>query len=191
MLPARSTDVPEARLDRAAGALWGLALGDALGMPTQMLSRAEVVARWGPLLAGFEAPGRASDRAGLPAGSVTDDTEQAVLLGRLLVEGGGRAEPGALAEALLAWEERMRPVDRPTSWARRRGARSRRSAPASPAEEAGRTGSTNGAAMRVAPIGIVCPPDDLERLVDRVVEVSAITHGTSAGLAGAAPWPPP
>jgi ADP-ribosylglycohydrolase len=187
MLPARSTDVPQARLDRATGALWGLALGDALGMPTQMLSRDEVVARWGPLLAGFEVPGAEHPvAAGLPAGSVTDDTEQAVLLGRLLVEGGGRAEPAALAEALLAWEEQMRargsadllgPSTRRAVEAIRAGV---------PAEEAGRSGSTNGAAMRIAPIGIVCPPDDLERLVDRVVEVSAITHGTSAGLAGAA-----
>ena len=40
--------------NRARGALYGLAIGDALGMPTQMLSRAEIVHRWGPLLPGFE-----------------------------------------------------------------------------------------------------------------------------------------
>ena len=39
---------------RARGALYGLAIGDALGMPTQMLSRPQIVARWGTLLAGFE-----------------------------------------------------------------------------------------------------------------------------------------
>ena len=32
---------------RARGALYGLAIGDALGMPTQMLSRAQIRARWG------------------------------------------------------------------------------------------------------------------------------------------------
>ena len=63
---------------RARGALYGLAIGDALGMPTQMLSRPQIVARWGTLLAGFElAPPGHPIAAGLPAGTVTDDTEQA------------------------------------------------------------------------------------------------------------------
>ncbi len=69
-------------LSRARGALYGLAIGDALGMPTQMLSRPQIVARWGTLLVGFEpAPPGHPIAAGLPAGTVTDDTEQAVLLG--------------------------------------------------------------------------------------------------------------
>ncbi len=77
--------------ERARGALWGLAIGDALGMPAQLLSRAEVVRRWGPLLAGFEAPdGDHPVAAGVAAGTVTDDTEQALLVGELLVQGGSR-----------------------------------------------------------------------------------------------------
>src|ERR1700678_675328 len=88
--------------DRARGALYGLAIGDALGMPTQMLSRRQIVDRWGPLLTGFEAaPGDHPIAAGMPAGAVTDDTEQAVLLGRLLVGGQGRGDPGELAAARL------------------------------------------------------------------------------------------
>ena len=42
----------EAR-SRALGALYGLALGDALGMPTQSLPRAEIVARYGTVVGGF------------------------------------------------------------------------------------------------------------------------------------------
>ncbi|HYJ76388.1 MAG TPA: ADP-ribosylglycohydrolase family protein [Kineosporiaceae bacterium] len=187
MTLARSTDDPDPRLDRARGALWGLAVGDALGMPTQLLTRAEVVRRWGPLLAGLEAPDAGHPiAAGLPAGSITDDTEQAVLLGRLLVEGGGHVEPRVLAGALIAWEEDMRargsadllgPSTTRAVQAIRSGV---------PVAEAGRSGDTNGAAMRVAPVGVARAPNDLERLVDAVVEVSRPTHGTSAGLAGAA-----
>src|ERR1035438_2598694 len=71
---------------RARGALYGLAIGDALGMPTQMMPRPDIAARWGPMLTGFEpAPPGHPIAAGQPAGTVTDDTEQAVLLGRLLV----------------------------------------------------------------------------------------------------------
>src|SRR6201997_3702449 len=93
---------------RARGALYGLAIGDALGMPTQMLSRPEIVARWGPMLSGFEpAPPGHPIAAGMPAGAVTDDTEQAVLLGRLLVAGHGTIDPHDLAGALVAWEHDM------------------------------------------------------------------------------------
>src|SRR6516165_8869572 len=95
-------------LTRARGALYGLAIGDALGMPTQMLSRAEIVRRWGPLLRGFEpAPPGHPIAAGMPAGTVTDDTEQAVLLARLLVKGHGTVDPRELAESLVDWERVM------------------------------------------------------------------------------------
>src|SRR6516225_7148999 len=93
---------------RARGALYGLAIGDALGMPTQMLSRAQIRARWGELLTGFEpAPPGHPMAAGLPAGAFTDDTEQAVLLARLLVRSQGTIDPNELASALVNWERDM------------------------------------------------------------------------------------
>ena len=39
---------------RARGALYGLAIGDALGMPTQLMARPEIIRRWGLVLTGFE-----------------------------------------------------------------------------------------------------------------------------------------
>jgi ADP-ribosylglycohydrolase len=194
----------EAR-SRARGALYGLAIGDALGMPTQMLSRSEIGERWGGLLRGFEpAPPGHPIAAGMPAGAITDDTEQAVLLGRLLVAGNGAIDPGELAEALVLWERDMAA----------RGSRdllgpSTKRAVAAllagvPLEEVGALGATNGAAMRIAPVGIAAalpdPPDpttpvtpiepatrpDLSALVDRVVAASMVTHNTGLALAGAA-----
>ena len=77
--------------ERARGALYGLAIGDALGMPTQMLSRRQITERWGAQLHGFEpAPPGHPFAAGMPAGSVTDDTEQAVLLRRDSLAAAGR-----------------------------------------------------------------------------------------------------
>ena len=115
------------RQDRARGALYGLAIGDALGMPTQLLSRQQIVDRWGPLLTGFEAaPDDHEIAAGMPAGAVTDDTEQAVLLGRLLVAGRGRVDPGELAAALLAGSARWPRAGRSTSSAPRPDGRCRR-----------------------------------------------------------------
>jgi len=51
--------------------------------------------------------------------------------------------------------------------------------------EAGRYGTTNGAAMRVTPVGIVARSTDLEALVERVVEASRVTHDTGVAIAGA------
>ena len=143
-------------LDRAKGALYGLGIGDALGMPTQLLSRRQIVEHWGELLTGFEdAPGDHPIAAGMAAGTVTDDTEQAVLLGWLLVEGNGRVEPGAVADALLGWEQEM--AERGSLDLL--GPSTKRAldaiASGTPPAEAGKHGDTNGAAMRIAPVGIV------------------------------------
>ena len=173
--------------DRAKGALYGLGIGDALGMPTQMLSRRQIVERWGPLLTGFE--GAHDDHpiaAGMSAGAVTDDTEQAALLGWLLVEGNGRVSPGEVAAALLGWEREMAARGSLDLL----GPSTKRALDAvangTPPAEAGRHGDTNGAAMRITPVGIVAAPDNLPGLVDRVQQASIATHNTSVALAGAA-----
>jgi ADP-ribosylglycohydrolase len=176
---------------RARGALYGLAIGDALGMPTQMLSRPEIVARWGPFLTGFEpAPPGHPIAAGMPSGAVTDDTEQAVLLGRLLVRGHGTIDPYDLARALISWEQDM--AERGSLDLL--GPSTKRAVTAvlagTPPEEAGVSGTTNGAAMRIAPVGIAVPlnlPEgDLSTLVDQVEAASRVTHNTGIALAGAA-----
>ncbi len=172
---------------RARGALYGLAIGDALGMPTQMLSRAEIRSRWGSLLPGFEpAPPGHPTAAGMPAGAVTDDTEQAILLGRLLVKGHGTIDLRELATALVRWEREM--AERGSLDLL--GPSTKRAVAAVlaglPPDEAGATGATNGAAMRIAPVGIGVAPGDLRTLVDRVVMASSVTHNTGIALAGAA-----
>src|ERR1700751_814105 len=74
-------------------------------MPTQLLSRRQITARWAPRFPGFEpAPPGHPIAAGLPAGAVTDDTEQAVLLARMLVKNRGVPGPDDWAAALIGWE---------------------------------------------------------------------------------------
>ncbi|MFD5319263.1 ADP-ribosylglycohydrolase family protein [Streptomyces sp. NPDC127098] len=174
------------QLDRALGASYGLALGDALGMPTQSMSREQVRRVYGTI-SGFRdsAPDNPIS-AGMAAGSVTDDTEQAVLVGRLLVEGLGRIDPLRLARELLDWEKEMKakgsldllgPSTKAALDAVARGV---------PPAEAGRFGTTNGAAMRVTPVGVAFPAEPLEPFLDRVVESCQVTHDTTIGIAGAA-----
>jgi ADP-ribosylglycohydrolase len=172
-------------IDRALGALWGCAVGDALGMPTQTLTRAEISRQYGRI-AGFVAPFPDHPVShGLTAGQVTDDTEQTLLLGQLWVAGGGRLDPLAWAGALTGWEQGVRA----------RGLRdllgpsTKRALDALlagvPADQTGRSGTTNGAAMRIAPVGIAVPAGDPVRLVRAVAQASAVTHATGEAIAAA------
>ncbi|TVQ57526.1 MAG: ADP-ribosylglycohydrolase [Rhodobacteraceae bacterium] len=174
------------RRDRATGALLGLALGDAMGMPSQTLSAGEIRQRYGRIedfVAPF--PGHPASH-GLGPAMVTDDTEQAFLLARRLIAEPGRFDAGAWAADLLAWEADVRarglldllgPSSKAALAAIAQGV--------DPAE-AGRAGVTNGAAMRIAPVGIATPPDDLARLVDRVEAACRATHNTGEAIAAAA-----
>ncbi|CAA9373963.1 MAG: ADP-ribosylglycohydrolase YegU [uncultured Propionibacteriaceae bacterium] len=172
--------------DRARAALHGLAVGDALGMPTQLMARDQIAARFG-VLTGFRAAQPDHPlAAGLPAGSVTDDTEQALLLARLLIDGSGHVDPATFAGELVAWEQQMRAKGSSDLL----GPSTSRAVAAVlsgvPVQESGRFGVTNGAAMRVAPVGLLMPTTDLGALLDRVVEASSVTHNTGVALAGAA-----
>jgi ADP-ribosylglycohydrolase len=172
--------------DRALGALYGLAIGDALGMPTQQLSRAEVERRYGSI-DGFR--GASPDHplaGGLAAGSVTDDTEQALLLAKLIVDGRRHVDAATFAAELVRWEDAMRARGSLDLL----GPSTKRAVQAvidgEQVETSGRFGTTNGAAMRVTPVGIAVSWRDRSALLDLVVESSLVSHNTGVALAGAA-----
>jgi len=173
------------QVQRARSAFYGLAIGDALGMPTQDLPRT----RAREILSGdgfVDAPADQPIAAGMAAGRVTDDTEQAVILARLIVDGAGDVDPIALATSLLAWERAVE--ERGSLDLLGPSTRRALAAIADGADPAttGRTGNTNGAAMRVTPVGIATPSHDLDVLVAAVVEVDRPTHDTAVAHAGAA-----
>lgn len=170
---------------RALSALQGLAIGDALGMPTQLMSRAAIAEAFGTIDSFRDAVADHPIAGGMRAGSITDDTEQALLLAAALIDGAGTIEPEDFARRLAAWEDDMRA----------RGSLdllgpSTRAAVAAvlggtPADEAGRSGTTNGAAMRVTPVGIAWPSSDLPALVEAVRAAGRVSHDTGIAIAGA------
>jgi len=172
--------------DRALGAFHGLALGDALGMPTQSLSREQIRARYGRIDGLIDADADQPIAPNMPAGAITDDTEQAMLVGELLVEGRGRIAPTGLAQRLIDWEAAMRAKGSQDLL----GPSTKRAiemilAGASP-EQAGRFGTTNGAAMRITPVGIAADVRDPERFMQQVLQACQVTHNTGLGIASAA-----
>ncbi|MGY2375389.1 ADP-ribosylglycohydrolase family protein [Pseudomonas sp. SDO524_S393] len=171
---------------RALGAFYGLALGDALGMPTQSLSREQVRARFGVITALEDAGADQPIAPNMPAGSITDDTEQAILVGELLVEGRGLIEPTVLAQRLIDWEAVMRAKGSQDLL----GPSTKRAidmilAGHTP-EESGRYGTTNGAAMRITPVGIAADVSDPKAFIQAVIQACQVTHNTTLGISSAA-----
>ena len=180
------------RLSRAYGAFAGLALGDALGMPTQAMSPEQIRAVYGRVTGLVDGDASQPYAPGMPAGSVTDDTEQALLIASLLVRGGGSSsgrvalDAGDFSHALLSWEDSM--IERgsldllgPST----KAALERVRAGEDPLTVGG-LGTTNGAAMRVTPIGIAVSTADPEVFADAVWSSCQVTHATRQGFQSAA-----
>ena len=172
--------------DRAVGALYGLAIGDALGMPTQLMSRTGIAERYGVIDRFRAADAWHPLAGGLPAGHITDDTEQALLLARLLIEGHGHVAPGIFARALVEWEDAMRARGSLDLLGPSTKRAVRAVLDGEPLATAGRFGTTNGAAMRVTPVGILRTWQPTDIFVDLVAETSFVSHNTGVAIAGAA-----
>ena len=170
-------------LGRIQGALYGVAFGDAMGMPVEMFSQRKIREDYGiieHLMPG--APDNPITR-GFVAGEVTDDTMMTMLCCQHLIEHQGVVEPRAFINRIIAWAEangKSRLVVGPSS-----RIAFEKIAAGMPVEEAGRTGITNGAAMKVSPIGMITRPSEMDLLLERVHNLCIPTHNTSAAVSGA------
>lgn len=177
------------RFSRAYGALAGLALGDALGMPTQAMSPQQIQTVYGQVTGLVDGDKTQPYAPGMAAGSVTDDTEQALLIASLLLKGRGSGlnlDASEFSHALLAWEDSM--IERgsldllgPST----KAALERVRAGENPLRVGGE-GTTNGAAMRVTPIGIAASTSDRQLFADAVWSSCQVTHATRQGFQSAA-----
>ena len=180
------------RFSRAYGALAGLALGDALGMPTQAMSPEQIRAVYGRITGLVDGDASQPYAPGMPTGSTTDDTYQALALASFLGRDEGSSagtvtlELGGFAHELLNWEEWMKAQGSldllgPSS----KAALERVRLGEDPLRVRG-MGTTNGAAMRVTPVGIAVSTDNPEAFADSVWSTCQLTHATRQGFQSAA-----
>ena len=140
---------------KATGSLFGLAYGDAMGAPTEFLSVAEIVRRYGE-----RGP---RELVGDPA-LITDDTQMTLAVARAM-PAKGPLEPGALEKALR--KQFVEWVDSPEN-NRAPGMTCLRACELLASGLAWRkaTGETSkgcGANMRVAPMGLMPGLGEVER----------------------------
>lgn len=148
---------------RAAGALAGLAVGDAFGAPYE---------GYPPLQHGIPKI-TSGGRFGLKAGEFTDDTDQALGLARSLLKCGG-FEPNDVMRNLISTYIRNPRFYGPTSsavFSRARDGCAPRVAAHEILEQGG--GRSNGSVMRGAPLGIYYPPDEVWQVS---LACSRLTH---------------
>ncbi|MCS7054688.1 MAG: ADP-ribosylglycohydrolase family protein [Thermoflexales bacterium] len=164
------------------GGVYGQALGDAFGMPA-LLSPAQTRARFGRITGFVAAPDDHPVHAGLPAGRITDDTEQAIWLAREIIREGGVTLEGA-ARAILGWYDAIGGDDcifvGPST---RRGVAKIRAG--MDLRQTGLGGDTNGAAMRASVVGLI-HPSDVEGAARDAALTAIPTHNTSVACAAAA-----
>ena len=161
---------------RAVGALRALAIGDALGTPVVHCTSQQIVQTYGGPIQGFVDPVLYRGPAELrwERGEVTDDTMQTLALAKALVLASGVRREVFGRELLHISDRYCRP-------GKACGTFKARGDPNGVA--CGGTG--NGAAMRIAPIGIAVPHCQGRELIEAVVSVSTLTHNTPVAIAGA------
>jgi ADP-ribosylglycohydrolase len=152
----------------------GTAIGDALGMPVEGMTRNQIRLIYGEIKDFLPSP-----YGDLKAGEWTDDTEQMLVLAESIVE-TTYFSPENFAEKLKDWFMNTE--------SRRVGPTSRRAVSnllsGLPWNKAGVNSDTCGAAMRVMPVGLVYHFSF--NLVERYAEIQArVTHTGSAAIGGA------
>jgi len=179
--------------DRIYGSLVLGGIGDALGAPTELWSIEEIFERYGGLAERFEEP-TPDTFAGANGGrraEVTDDASQMYYLARAIVRADGRLDQAAWIACLLDWAANspkagfMGPTTLAIVSALREGkpldgvgvvGTSKRKLPT--------LGTTNGAAMRVAPAGLV-HPGDIVGATHLALVTCLPSHDTDVAIASA------
>ena len=168
--------------DRVTACLKGIAVGDAIGKQTETLS-SEDVRRWYPDgVRGFEGPPGAiipryvgNRKRQWRIGETTDDTERTLAVARAIIANGNVSHVSVAREMLDCTKSVHAGVR--SLWEFHQ---------ASDPTRIATTHDGCGAAVRVAPVGILYPSPKLRELVSGAREASISTHGGSLALAAAA-----
>ena len=174
-------------VDKARGCLLGQAIGDALGAPIEGLSRDRLLRHCGLVRDYLGADQPWLRRLGRlrPPGFYTDDTQQALVIADVLLENRGY-DPEAARRKYVELAQPVPGLPRGAHYATGGNFRAalERMANGHPTLETGIPSAGNGAAMRIAPIGLwyADRPDELRRAAS---EASLQTHTDPRAIAAA------
>ncbi|MBN1538316.1 MAG: ADP-ribosylglycohydrolase family protein [Anaerolineales bacterium] len=169
--------------DKFLGCLAGLAMGDALGVPVEFLSPTQIEEIYGQVTGIVSAP-EWHPHSRLRPGSISDDTHQAMAVAHAYAP-DGELSVKAVAKKLLAWVDATPPEDLDVII----GPSTRHSIElirqGGDPQTTGSKGITNGAAMRVAPVGLV-NIGNFEAAFQDAIQASLPTHGSNVAISASA-----
>lgn len=172
--------------NRVLGSLYGMATGDALGVPSSTYPQQQVKDTWGWIDAFYPPAKGHIFHDGLKAGEYTDDTEQALALIHSFLK-HKKVVPHDVVEEIIKWADRVK-----GKYASPLGPSTERALKAIRAgadiHTSGLYGNTNGSAMRISPVGIIhgIRRSGCEELVKDVYLTCMPTHNTDVCVSSAA-----
>jgi ADP-ribosylglycohydrolase len=188
-----STISPSVLRERIFGALALAGMGDALGAPTEQWAIEEIADKYGGLVTAFDTPPAdtfAGANGGL-RGEVTDDASQMYYLSRAIIAAGGALDNAGWIACLLDWAATspkasfMGPSTAGIVKALQEGGDTAAvGVIGSSRRKMSNIGTTNGAAMRVAPAGLV-HPGDIEGACRQALTTCMPSHDTGVAISAA------
>lgn len=170
---------------KISGAVYGMALGDAMGMPSELWGRDRVRKYFGKIEGFLDGPKENSVACNYKKGQFTDDTGQALVILDSLSSTNFKPNSKDIAERLLEWAEKENAFENnilgPTSKVALANFRD-----GIDSKLVTDKALSNGSAMRIAPIGCLFSAKDKEELANFVYGVSEVTHTSDIAIAGAA-----
>jgi len=170
--------------DRIYHVLLGIAYGDSLGMPTENYTRQQIQQKFGDVTKLLPSDSESLVAKNLPAGATTDDTANSLFVAKMLINNRGKIDKQTFMDSLIHWldtDATAASVTGPSTMAAVEAVKSGISI-----DEAGKTGTTNGAAMKIGPMGLIYDYRNLRTLVKMVAEICVPTHNTQIAIQGAA-----
>ncbi|HQE69438.1 MAG TPA: ADP-ribosylglycohydrolase family protein [Rectinema sp.] len=165
-------------LNLIRGILTAYAVGDAMGMPTEFMTRAEISSRFG-LVDRLLEPSQSKNHPNLPKASITDDTEQVCTLLEEYSEKDS-IDPYITAKRLLRWMRDSNAIEKGYIGPSSRLALEAIERGESP-EEAGKKGTTCGGVMR-SPAAVLFATARQRPLANCVRACLIPTHNTQLAM---------
>jgi ADP-ribosylglycohydrolase len=165
-------------LSKFHGTIFGLAIGDALGMPAEFLTRKQIKRYYGGEIKDFIKGHPGHVNAHLAAGSYTDDTQLNLIIAESIIK-CNKVDPTDIAERLVEWHNSKECRAPGPSIAKA----CKHLTNGTPWNKSGVHTAGCGASIRVAPIGLY-DHANLDKLKEDVHVASVITHNEPKAIAG-------
>lgn len=170
--------------NKILGVLYGMAIGDAMGMPPELWSRKRFLEKYGKIEDFLDGDPENDISYQYKRGNFTDDTSQAITILDSLIETDFIPDAANIARHILVWARKenafenniLGPTSKITLELFEKG---------EDAKEYSDQALSNGAAMRIPPVGTLFHAEQRQELCDYVYKISHITHSSDITLAGA------